>query len=41
MECVAFEVVVDFELEDQILRIGLFVDLSMVTIAKHLWSTSR
>ena len=41
MECVAFEFVFDSELENQILRIGLFADLSMVTIAKHLWSTSR
>ena len=52
MECVVFEFVLDFELEKAssaksleiyilLMAVNLFADLSMVTTAKHLWSTSR
>ena len=53
MECVAFEFVLDFELERPsstkslemeyilLMTVNLLTNFSMVTIAKHLWSASR
>ena len=53
MDCVAFELVLDFELKRPssakslemsyilLMAVNLFADLSMATTAKLLWSASR